>query len=210
MSYGRRKGKWRAFNKALHPVRWLDANSTQGVVENPCGMQPLYIACEPLAAGPVELLVGDLDWDWSDASEVRIDRIVGTMSWVYKSSGSAFTDPALPLAMRFGILATEDTDRVYQTIDLFDPESLEEFSWMWLEHRTALGTENQFFDDTGVPQYIYHSGAIDIPLDIRTRRKLGKKDAIVLYAQTKLIAPNPANYTVTSNLTWLLRSIVRS
>lgn len=205
VAYAKRKGRWRALNKALHPTRWLDANSTQGVVET-CGTQPIYLSCNPLAS-PVELLVGDQDWDWSDSSEVRIDRLVGTMSWTYSYANDASTDPILPLILRFGILATEDTDRVYQTIDLFDPESLEEFQWMWLEQRTAF---DQPYIRGDSPPFSIYNGAVDIPLDIRTRRKLGKKDSVVLYAQTKLVAPAPTGYTVSSGLTWLLRSIIRS
>lgn len=205
VAYAKRKGRWRALNKALHPIRWLDANSTQGIVET-CGVQPIFLACEPMAV-PVELLVGDQDWDWSDTSEVRIDRLVGTMSWNYAYSNNATNQPTLPLIMRFGILATEDTDRVYQAIDLFDPESLEEFQWMWLDQRTAW---DQPIVRGTAPEFHQYTGSIDIPLDVRTRRKLGKKDSVVLYAQTKLVAPAPVDFTVNSSLTWLLRSIIRS
>lgn len=208
VAYAKRKGRWRALNKALHPIRWLDANSTQAQVEG-CGTTPVYLSCDPLAS-PVELLVGDQDWDWSDTSEVRIDRMVGTMSWTYSYANDSQSSPILPLILRFGILATEDTDRVYQTIDLFDPESLEEFQWMWLEQRTAFGGDSGVFVGGATQDFFMYTGAVDIPLDIRTRRKLGKKDSVVLYAQTKLVAPAPAGYTVSSGLTWLLRSIIRS
>lgn len=206
-AYARRRGRWKAFNKALHPVRWLDCNSTQGQPEPAtCGTNPLYVSCEPLAS-PVELLVGDLDWDWSDTSEVRIDRIVGTMSWSYVSSSDSMSSPPLPLLLRFGILATEDTDRVYQTIDLFDPEALEEYSWMWLHQSVAYGNS---FINGAAQDFFSFAGSLDTQLDIRTRRKLGKKDSIVLYAQTKLVAPAPAGFTVSSGLTWMLRAIIRS
>jgi len=200
-AYARRRGRWKAFNKALHPVRWLDCNSSQ-VEEAPCGVNVLYLGCDPLST-PVELLVGDLDWDWSDTSEVRIDRLVGTMSWHYRSVSTNLSAPPYPLILRFGILATEDTDRVYQTIDLFDPESLEEYSWMWLHQSIAADSPVSPDDDS-------FQGSLDIALDVRSRRKLGKKDSIVLYAQTKLAAPAPSSFNVVSGLTWMLRAIIRS
>lgn len=198
-----RRGRSR-LSKALHPVRWLDCNSTQGVLT--CETAIGSSECDP-AIAPYELLVGDLDWDWSDASEVRIDRIVGTLTWGFLFQSE--TNPlnlGTPFTMRFGILATEETDRVYQSIDLFDPESLEEYEWMWLgQHSVA-------------PQYAASEGAwksahsVDIPLDVRTRRKLGKKDSVVMYSQTRRMsnAAPPDVITWSSRLSWQLRAIIRS
>lgn len=199
-----RRGK-RWLSKALHPVRWLDCNSSQGNPLLQCEQTTHDQLCTPQA--PLELLVGDLDWDWSDASEVRIDRIVGTLSWSVRfQSDASDLGSGAALMLRFGILATEETDRVYQTIDLWDPESIEEYEWMWLGQHTLAP------DWDGLEAIWKSSKSIDIPLDVRTRRKLGKKDSVVLYTQVKRMSDTAPGDVISfnSNVAWMLRAIIRS
>lgn len=150
------------------------------------------IPCDP-ASNPRELLVGDSDWDWADRNEVRVDRIVGTISWrvadAYESFNVGYPQPWV---VRFGILATEETDRLYQAIDLFDRESLEEFQWMYLHQ--SMGTTETFLVADGIYNIQYE----DLHIDVRTRRALGKKDSVVLYAQAKRHTDSPPGVTITS------------
>lgn len=171
-----------------------------------CEIEPFIVNCEPWT--PAELLVGEIDLDWVDRQEVRIDRLVGTISFSEQAAANG-QEPA-PTIVRFGILETEDTDRLYQTIDLFDNESLEQFEWMWL-HQFSFNHNSYLFNATNPGTYIRSSSA-DIPLDVRTRRKLGHKDSIVLYTQKRRVSAAPLGATDTSICRYVhqLRAIART
>lgn len=147
------------------------------------------------ATTPAELIVGQLDLPYIDKSEIRFDRMVGTISFrCYVSEVGAVPNPAV---VRFGILAVEDTDRVYQTIDLWDPESVEEYEWMWIE-QFSFPNQTPFTLGSEPPlTYIQHA-MHDVKLDIRTRRKLGQKDSIVLYAQHREMGDGLNDNTITA------------
>lgn len=158
--------------------RWLDANSSRDQAI-PCTLGGKDLQCDEPDGAPVQLLYGDTDWDWADNSEVRIDRILGTISWDSWLGSSSLTagDPP-PVVVRLGIIATEEDGAVPPTLDLFDPEYLEEYQWMWLYssqgHHSATA-------DGGLVRIQYDN----IDLDVRTRRTLGKKDSVWLYGQFK-------------------------
>lgn len=195
-----RSPRWRRgkFFPRRAPVRWIDCNSHQ---RDECGISPTNIACEPQAS-PRELLVGDLDFDWSDRNEVLVDRIVGTITFNVQSF--ATNNIPYPTIVRFGILATEETDRVYNPIDLFDPESLEEYQWMWLQQLSIPYNGENIDGDTTVRS----DAIIDVPLDIHTRRKIGKKDSVVLYAQVVGNVTTAINFE--GNYSYLLRAVIKS
>jgi len=162
-------------------------------------MLPSTPDCEPQL--PRELLVGDLDFDWADANEVLVDRIVGTVSLNVQSFSS--NNIPYPVIFRFGVLATEETDRVYQTIDLFDPESLEEYSWMWLQQVSVN------YNGVYVPadQTVRSDAIVDVPLDISTRRKIGRKDSIVMYCQAVGNVATAENFI--TKMSYLLRAVIK-
>jgi len=194
-----RRGRFPRFRRGRRrPTKWLDANSSTVLDTNICWPDVISPQCEPTA--PVVLISGDIDLDIFD-SDVTFDRLVGNLNLTGYIASEATAES---LWYRFGILAVEDTDGLYQTIDLWDRESVEEYEWMWIEERivprtgffTAAGSALQLFD-------------LSIPLDIKTRRKLGKKDAIVLYSQIKdFIGAGSA--VISINQSHLMRAIAMS
>lgn len=203
-----RRGRFPRFRRGRRrPTRWIDANSTQ--INAPCTTEVVELSCDP-AGGPRELLVGDLDIDWSDKSEVTIQRIVGS---ILLSGISNRTTPTaggliLPYAVmvRMGILVVEDTDRVYNAIDLGDPESLEEYEWMWL-HNTLLEASPIYVSSDELVTSITRAV---VPVDIGVKRKLGKKDSLVLYAQHALHAATPTSFLFQTFLSEQLRTVLSS
>lgn len=186
--------------------RWIDGNSSRTSLD--CAQITKDLLCDP-DENPVQLLYGDADWDWADASEVRIDRIVGSICWdsevAYPGSGTVGEPRAIEV--RLGIIATEEDGGVAPVLDLFDPEVLEEHQWMWLYN--SMGDRDVKLDNNG--QAFYQWDNIDV--DIRTRRKLGKKDSVWLYGQFHHHT-NQANAAGTVTrvpiLTHMLRCIIRS
>jgi len=200
-----RNPRWRRgrFTPRGRPARWLDASFQNS--GDQCGIElPFAVECEPTT--PAELLVGELDLDWLDRNDARIDRIVGTISWFEEASNTGSQPRGT--VVRFGILQTEDTDRLYQTIDLFDSESLEQFEWMWLQ-QFSFNNNSYIFNDQD-PDTFVRSASVDIPLDIRTRRKIGHKDSIVLYVQRRLIGLPSASESHVVRYVHQLRCIART
>jgi len=181
--------------------RWIDANSN--IINDSCGCETSSLTCEPNL--PRELLVGDLDIDWSDKSEVTIQRVLGSILLSgYTERTVADSLPAYSPIVRMGILVTEDTDRLYQVIDMGDPESLEEYEWMWLYNTLVPKESSQFFAG-GVER---SSVALTIPVDIRSKRKLGKKDSLVLYSQVALHVNAPTAFGFSMQMSEQLRTVL--
>lgn len=159
--------------------RWLDSNSSRdgaGI----CTLTGKDLDCIEPDASPVQLLYGDTDWDWADNSEVRIDRILGSISWdSWLSVGDLTAGCPIPVVVRLGILATEGDASNAPVVNLFDPEDLEEQQWMWLY--SSQGDHSVAMYDT----IIHRTQWDNIDVDIRTRRTLGKKDSVWLYGQFK-------------------------
>lgn len=200
--------RWRRGRR--RPVRWIDAASSR-TLSAPCTTSGFDLLCDP--SPPAVLLYGDADWEWADRSEVRIDRLVGSASWrsasVYPADTGFPVGEPVPWIVRIGVLAVEDTDTTYPVLDLFDPEVLEEYQWMWLYSSTG----NHSYNFTSAAEALSQLNQWDnIPMDIRTRRSLGKKDSVLLYAQTSLlssVSTAGTNYLM-PRLSWQLRSIIRS
>lgn len=178
--------------------RWIDCNSH---LWSECGTTITNMSCLP--GEPRELLVGDLDMDWSDKSEVTLARIVGNINVFLASSIASLTAIPLPALVRFGLLVTEDTDRLYQAIDLGDPESLEEYEWMWLTEQIM-----PFQLDYLVAEERTAAGSLNLTLDTSVKRKLGKKDSLVLYSQIATMLPEPTGFTLSGRYTYQLRCVM--
>lgn len=197
----RRGGRW--MGKSKLSTRWIDGNSSRAVTGQ-CPMDGKDLFCDP-DESPTQLLYGDADWDWADNNEVRIDRILGTISWDYvnQHTGTEAVCP-IPVAVRLGILAVEETAGSAPTIDLFDPENLEEYEWMWLYHSSGVLT-------CGGSTHLRQNDNISV--DTRTRRKLGKQDSVWLYGQFKFnssIDGGCVGLGRTPRVHWMLRTIIRS
>lgn len=194
--------RWRRGRR--RPVRWIDGNSNILSIAE-CAVDSVPIVCTP--SDPRELLVGDLDIDWSDKSEVTISRIVGSITLAGNSGRSATGLLPYGVLVRLGILVTEDTDRVYNAIDLGDPESLEEFEWMWLHNQILDVRAGHTLPST---ETLHETTYANVPVDIRVKRKLGKKDSLLLYGQHALHVPFPQNFLFNTEMSVQLRTVLAS
>lgn len=132
---------------------------------------------------------GEVDLDWADKSESRLDRVVGNVTLTATSSIVSTGEIVWPL-IRLGMLVVEEIDDIttWNPPNLFDHDHLEEFEWMWLHQTYALAWPN-WVSTPGWPQVEARGwGGIDIPIDCGVRRKLGKADHLMLVGQmTRLI-----------------------
>lgn len=189
------------------PQRWIEGNSAISATEFPCTVQGSLVQCLPDT--PVRVLLdGDADWEWADRSEVVVDRIVGSLTWrLFMDNEPGPT--VVPFLVRYGVLALEETEDTYPTIDLFDREAIEEYQWMWIDQFSVSGMNNVQYDDPNDPATAFVLTTYDTKLDIATRRKLGKKDRVVLYAQFHYMGGNETNVH-SIQVVPLLRTIIQS
>lgn len=171
------------------PFRWAaNTPAVEYEVGGPPGLLAGVIPNEIVAGQggvPPEatLLSGEFDVSpWADAQEVTIDRVVGSIGLV--GSIVASTNPIFPSpVVRLGIIVSEDesNDPLADppTRSLFDLTDLQEAEWMWL-HQVTIPWDNVFFTEPSLDWT--QKVAIDIPIDLRVRRKLGQKDNLYLYA----------------------------
>lgn len=171
------------------------------------------MACEPSI--PRVILAGDQDIEWADRDSVRVDRILGSVNvtaWTQLTAASPFAWDMQGIICAFGVLCVEDTDNLFQEIDLFDRESVEEYEWMWLERR-LMDAKFSFTQGPANDDYIgaaFHQLTLD--WDIKTRRSLGKKDSVVLYSQwgwMSTLSPAVGTYTRIPQYHYELRTILR-
>jgi len=198
-------------------ARWIDANSV-GSGGDPCITGPGGIICDDDVPGSAnrssvrELTAGGIDLEWSDSNEVLHERLVGSIALA--STSLVPFDSASPISMerplvRMGLLVVEDaspgtaslTD--LQKISLWDNQHLQTYEWMWL-HQTYGDPHFSLSGDT-----MYAISETDVPLDVRSRRKLGRTDRLVLLASFKATTGSAAGfYTHLVSLWPMLRSVV--
>ena len=195
------------------PSRWIDCNST---VAAECQWSGGTVPCTPNAGR--DLVFGDLDMDWSDKSEVVLGRIVGDVS-LFATSSSNKPNPAVPfdvipnhrLLVRLGVLVREEVDSFagIEFIDLFDNEAIEEYEWMYLQQTQMEPRWGRTFvvSDGMTGENWVNVLQKDIHLDIRVKRKLGKKDHLVLCHQWAI---GPGDFNVDVEISTLLRTIMLS
>lgn len=172
------------------PTRWIDGSVTN-IPDTPCRYQPVPIPCSEAPNVPAvpfsgcHLIVsGEVDLDWADKSESRVDRIIGSIGLhavqiIPQENMIVWPD------IRLGIVVVEDTVEISQWIppNLWDHDHLEEVEWVWL-HQTFMNawegkSQTADWPSIGSKQW----GATVIPVDITNRRKVGKQDHLVLVAQ---------------------------
>jgi len=156
------------------PVRWIDANSNTSGAEE-CEVTPSQVTCTP--AGPRELVAGRIDLEYSDRNEATLVRLVGNIDIGWLSLIDGGGNWALPL-FRLGILLVEEQEAGGSpTLNLFDTDTLERYEWLWLHQELGkpivvpFGATNQI------------RGTVHIPVDLRVKRKAGRRDLLVLYRQ---------------------------
>lgn len=203
------------------PQRWLDANSaTTGELGN-CIIGFIPVSCDRAAVH--ELLRGETDTDWSDKNAVTVDRILGTVSLGFTfiiGPDPEFQQKVGPVVIyRLAALNIEEVDDpTTLDFDLFDNESREKKQWMWLHQGSFAFDERLDVPADFADGYNYTvPTAIDVPVDIKTRRALSKDDSIVLMLQWKTTYPLqsedttiPGYESVSMIAVPQLRSIVQS
>lgn len=193
------------------PRKWIEGNSHGAASLETCLLEGTDMSCTP--ADPRVVLAGDQDIEWADRDEVRVDRILGTVNvgaWFQDTSASPFSFEPKPIIVAFGLLCVEDTDNLFQTIDLFDRESVEEYEWMWLERRQMEVSHTFIKMDDEYTGTVFHTLVMD--WDVRTRRNLGKKDNVVLYSQwgwSSAFSPSVTSFTRVPRYHYELRTILR-
>lgn len=199
------------------PSRWIDCFSSVSTAGS-LGTSSLALSASSpadVAASYRELLVGNSDTEWADANEVLVERIVGQISL----SGADAIDNAsaavlygnweflLPV-VRLGLLVVEDMDQSANPLlvpSLLNADDLQDAEWMWL---FQLGSPNETHIalDT-VNEATVRTWTHDVQLDVRVKRKLGRRDRLLLVQDWSLRgAAYTGDHTVT--LHPLLRGLV--
>lgn len=194
------------------PARWIDG-SIQGFVDTPCQHQPLNFVCHtepnvpmPPFSGVYQIVSGEVDLDWADKSESRLDRVVGDITLLMRSIQQEPDVLALPI-FRMGMLVVEEVDDITTWVppNLWDHDHLEEYEWMWLQ-QTCILDEGFFPLFDGNPLVDLRASETH-HIDIRVKRKLGKTDHLVLLAQMSSPLPSMIPFNIAGQYVPLLRCV---
>lgn len=165
------------------------------------------------------LLWGDDDLEWMDVNEVRLERLVGTITTSctvtsYRDGGTLLISSLRgPPVHRMGILLCEELEAQNSrpVLDLFDVETIEEYEWMWLSQVGEWTPGNLMVPASSTDMFSQYRS--DVSVDTNNRRKLGKKDALVLYHQWAFpVTDTPSNleFDVSGVVFPQLRALVAS
>jgi len=174
------------------PVRWIEGNSAGGAVNVPLitnffNFSPTIDVSTWPVGGGTELIFGDDDLDWMDDTEATIERVVGdiSLSGFYAKTDSG--DPDIyHVYTRMGLLTVEEVEDIAAWVppSLWDREAVEEYEWMWMRQDMLRPSPSTGYPVTfGMNQAWFFSLEETIHIDLHVRRKLGKKDHLVLLAQ---------------------------
>lgn len=181
-------------------MRWIDCNSNR---LHPVAGPPFVQGQTPTYAGTPTtgkvLLWGDDDLEWMDVNEVRVERLAGSIDIAVSVDQTVTSNIGQPV-FRAGILLAEELEDqgTRPQIDLYDPESYEEFEWMYL----ASGIVSNYAGDFVTGGVAQTRNNVSIPIDTRNRRKLGKKDALVLYVSIAWAYAGDAEPTIDWSATY--------
>lgn len=193
-------------------ARWVDANS---VVSDECITGSGAITCDTGLVGGNrstvrELLVGEIDLEWSDSNEVLHERIVGSIAVVCSSLLPFIAENPITVEaplVRLGLLTVEEASPEAAdlpdlgAISLWDNDHLQRFEWMWL-HQT-IGDPHYSIDGDSM----WRISSVDVPVDVRSRRKLGRADRLILLASFSVTTAG-SFYNHNANIWPMLRSVV--
>lgn len=181
------------------PVRWVDANSA---ALEPTEFNLGVGSITPPGTGGIatvnyrELVVGDIDTGWSDNQDVVLERLVGDISIMQRHLSGPLTDISndsllsgalrvFPI-VRMGIVLLEDEDETATPSPpgLWTADDLRDGEWLWLKQWNSLENSHCYLDEPNGT--LLRIGSLDIHLDLRVKRKIGRRDRLVLcheYAQ---------------------------
>lgn len=188
----RRPWRRKPWSKSRRPVRWVELNCSERPPDAPCqvSVQPAVCNAEDPAlrsAGVLELWSGDFDAEYADDASVVVERIVGDISLGGISLVDAEGQYVVPY-VRLGILAVQEVESIatWDVPDLFAREDLEEYEWMWLYGTNFKGNWQPTIA-TELTQGMRYGDEVHI--DLHVKRKLGKKDHLVVVAQFGSLGP---------------------
>jgi len=192
-----RRRPWRG-RRTNRTGRWVDCNSTALVPGEDCRVESTNFVCavqdpNAMVGGTKVLLTGDFDMEWADRGEVRVDRVVGDIQ-VSSRSVASQNEWYLPM-LRIGLLLVEEVQDIAAWVppNLFLQEDLEEFEWMWL-WQPDLEVQPPLLNPQGAsgqesPQFSGFRNWDSTHLDLRVKRKLGKKDHLVMLCHAASLGP---------------------
>lgn len=175
------------------PVRWIDAFSAtipldagSEPITGTLGVGGILPGTGPSTLDYRELVVGDIDTEWADANEVLVERLIGD---IHVFGCSTVPSPVEGLEghwgqmhplVRMGILLCEDVDEdsTPNPPSLWEVDDLADGEWMWLNQLGSPNESHMQFDPNA-EQY-QRAWSHDIHLDLRVKRKLGRRDRLVL------------------------------
>lgn len=186
------KRKWRPRGPGGRrpPTRWIDGSS-QGNSGEPCLYSPIPLPCSVPPNTPTAPLLGvyvvasgEVDLDWADKSESRLDRVVGDIG-LKALTTIAQEDEIVWPDIRLGMLVAEEIDDIttWNPPNLWDHDHLEEFEWMWLYQTQVLGWDGGAREESWPSLGSRSWFAKDVHVDLHVRRKLGKADHLVIVGQ---------------------------
>lgn len=188
----------RPWRRAPWKVQWRDfsygvfdrENDDDDWTEAPCAIPRGPVECETFddtGTTTVRYIwAGPADAEHLDDNTCTIQRIVGSIDLrFYSPNPSGLLHPVV----RLGVLHREEIPPDGTTLDprinLWDDAHLEDFQWMWLHQ---AGWDNIW---TAGPEATDLNGSVRIPVDIRVKRKLSRRDGIALLASFVVPATSP-------------------
>jgi len=181
------------------PVRWIDAFSANSVSND--GTVTAGSIGPSVASSTQwyrELVVGDIDTEWADANEVVVERLVGSVglacgSVLEATLPYAASNRLLPIC-RLGLLVVEDVDEgaAFSPPSLWQTDDIQDGEWMWLHQVRAWDKPHIIWDGADVWMLAHH----DIRIDLRVKRKLGRRDKLVLCHDFRYVGNMPSLATV--------------
>lgn len=185
-----RRGRIPFRRRARRPASWHDALSTSTLGQPGKPWAPLNNVAAGIPTLTMrELLVGNVDAQYLDREEVRVDRIVGDLSfyaWRQYSDHTAYVGDVPPV-VRWGLVVEEDPkDEDFATTtptvgnsrySLWDAGDLAQTEWMYLSE-PHLQRDSAFWE--GTDTNIVATWRSHEHVDIRVKRKLGKADRLWL------------------------------
>lgn len=193
--------------KPRRPVRWIEGNSAHGAEPLPVVTSFFFTPSIDTSAWPTgggtELVFGDDDLDWMDANEATVERVVGDLNVLGFNVQTSGPDTGYLafIPFRMGLLLVEEVEDISTWVppSLWDRESLEEYEWMWLWQSMARDVGSSWTNLTPGGDRVTHLVAPDMHLDVHVRRKMGKKDHLVLLGQFGLDQNLDSTMTISCN-----------
>jgi len=223
------RGKWRRGRR--RPVRWIDGfTAVPAVVEagppaTTTGYLPdALVLPQGTATSSInyrELIVGNLDTEWSDDNNVLLERLVGELSfklnlWNNFTNANRLLENfnSFSPVVRLGVVLIEDIDEGNATPpeppSLWQADDIADGEWLW-SHQFRAWQHFEYRPDPASVTAAYVHALHDIHIDLRVRRKIGRRDRLILCHSWAFVGAPPAEldeFAISLELHPLLRVLV--